>query len=101
MLTYADVRYGAVAADVEAGEEEVHAAARLAQLHDRVMGWADGYATGVGEKGMRLRYSVFLLYCFTGTNVQILTLRACGSAAARNSASALHAHSSRTRASWC
>jgi ABC-type transport system involved in Fe-S cluster assembly fused permease/ATPase subunit len=54
MLTYADVRYGAVAAEEEVGEEEVHAAARLAQLHDRVMGWADGYSTGVGEKGMRL-----------------------------------------------
>ena len=34
--------------------ERVEAAARLAQMHERVLGWADGYQTGVGEKGMRL-----------------------------------------------
>ncbi len=78
MLTYADVRYGAVAAEVEAGEEEVHAAARLAQLHERVMGWADGYATGVGEKGMRLRYSVYLLYWYKSTNSDAAGMRLSG-----------------------
>jgi len=52
-LSY-NIRYGAVAMGQEPDAEQVENAARLAQLHERVLGWAEGYQTGVGEKGMRL-----------------------------------------------
>jgi ATP-binding cassette subfamily B protein len=37
-----------------AGEDEVHRAARLAHIHDFVIGLPDGYATRVGERGLKL-----------------------------------------------
>jgi len=37
-----------------AGEQEVEAAARLAQIHDFVTALPDGYATPVGERGLKL-----------------------------------------------
>ena len=52
-LSY-NIRYGAVALDLEPDASQLEDAARLAQLHERVVGWAEGYQTGVGEKGMRL-----------------------------------------------
>jgi len=53
LLDY-NIRYGAMAVDQSPDMTEVEAAAIEAQLHQRVMNWADGYKTGVGEKGMRL-----------------------------------------------
>ncbi len=53
LLDY-NIRYGAVAVDQSPDKYAVEAAAVEAQLHQRVMSWADGYQTGVGEKGMRL-----------------------------------------------
>jgi len=49
-----NIRYGAVAVELEPDASQLEDAARLAQLHERVVGWAEGYQTGVGEKGMRL-----------------------------------------------
>ncbi len=45
-----NIRYGRL----EATDEEVHDAARLAGAHDLVMAMADGYKTEVGEGGSRL-----------------------------------------------
>ncbi|WP_233404101.1 ABC transporter ATP-binding protein [Actinotalea solisilvae] len=38
----------------DATDEELHEAARAANIHDRIMAFADGYATTVGERGYRL-----------------------------------------------
>lgn len=45
-----NIRYG----NVDATDEEVFAAARLAQIHDFILGQPDGYETKVGERGLRL-----------------------------------------------
>jgi ATP-binding cassette subfamily B protein len=37
-----------------ASQEEIEAAARIAQIHDFVVGLPDGYATVVGERGLKL-----------------------------------------------
>jgi len=39
---------------IDATEEEVEHAARLAQIHDFIMGLPEGYQTKVGERGLRL-----------------------------------------------
>jgi ATP-binding cassette, subfamily C, bacterial CydC len=38
----------------EAGEAEIEAAARVAEIHDFIMGLPDGYNTRIGEQGLRL-----------------------------------------------
>lgn len=38
----------------DATDAELHEAARAANIHDRIMAFADGYATTVGERGYRL-----------------------------------------------
>ena len=45
-----NIRYGRP----EASDDEVHEAARLAQIHDFVAGLPDGYRTMVGERGLKL-----------------------------------------------
>lgn len=45
-----NIRYG----DIDATDEEVEAAARSAQIHDRIMTFEKGYDTIVGERGLRL-----------------------------------------------
>lgn len=45
-----NIRYGRV----EATEEEVHEAARLALAHDFILALPDGYKTKVGERGVKL-----------------------------------------------
>ncbi|KAI9096206.1 P-loop containing nucleoside triphosphate hydrolase protein [Phlyctochytrium arcticum] len=49
-----DVRYNIRYGNVHATDEEVVAAARAAQIHDRIMSFPDGYNTKVGERGLRL-----------------------------------------------
>ncbi|WP_427871245.1 ABC transporter ATP-binding protein [Leucobacter luti] len=46
----ANLRYG----KPDATQEELEAAARLANIHDTIMSFADGYDTIVGERGYRL-----------------------------------------------
>lgn len=45
-----NIRYGRP----EASDDEVHSAARLASLHDFISSLPDGYATRVGERGLKL-----------------------------------------------
>jgi ATP-binding cassette subfamily B protein len=47
---YENIRVG----DREATEERIHAAAKLAQCHDLILGLEDGYLTRVGEGGASL-----------------------------------------------
>lgn len=41
-------------ANPDATEEDIHEACRAAAIHDRIMGFPDGYNTKVGERGLRL-----------------------------------------------
>jgi ATP-binding cassette subfamily B protein len=45
-----NIRYGRP----EASREEVEAAARAAHIHERILGFPDGYETEVGERGLKL-----------------------------------------------
>ena len=53
-LFHASVRENLLYARPEATEEELHAAARAAAMHDRIMELPDGYDTIVGERGYKL-----------------------------------------------
>jgi len=45
-----NIRYG----NVKATEDEVRKAAEMAQIHDRILSFPEGYKTMVGERGLRL-----------------------------------------------
>merc|ERR1712050_247942 len=45
-----NIAYG----DLEAGEERVERAARMAELHQSILEWPRGYGTEVGERGLKL-----------------------------------------------
>jgi ATP-binding cassette subfamily B protein len=51
-------------------DEDIEAAARMANLHDEILGWADGYGTHVSEQGASLsggqRQRVALARAFAG-----------------------------------
>ena len=47
---YHNIAYG----DLAASEAEVHAAARMAAMHEAILRMPDGYATVVGERGLKL-----------------------------------------------
>ncbi|KAF9573086.1 Homocysteine S-methyltransferase 1 [Mortierella alpina] len=47
---YYNINYGRTTAT----KEEVEEAARAAQIHDKIIGFPDGYNTKVGERGLRL-----------------------------------------------
>lgn len=49
-----DLRHNILYGDLDASEEALEAAARAAQVHDRIMEFPDQYATIVGERGVRL-----------------------------------------------
>ena len=53
-LFHASVRDNLLYGRPDATEEEVYAAARAANIHDRIMDFVDGYDTVVGERGYRL-----------------------------------------------
>ena len=53
-LLHATIRENLAYARPDAAEEEVVAAARAAQIHDRILEFEDGYDTVVGERGYRL-----------------------------------------------
>lgn len=50
MLTTSMDRYGKFGST----PEEIEAAAKAAQMHERIMSFPDGYETKVGERGVRL-----------------------------------------------
>jgi ATP-binding cassette, subfamily B, bacterial len=53
-LFHASVRENLAYARPEATDEEIHAAARFAAIHDRIMDLPEGYDTVVGERGYKL-----------------------------------------------
>jgi ATP-binding cassette subfamily B protein len=53
-LLHATIRENLAYARPDADEEEIRAAARAAQIHDRILEFDDGYDTVVGERGYRL-----------------------------------------------
>ena len=53
-LFHASVRENLLYARPEATEDELHAAARAAAMHDRIMELPEGYDTIVGERGYKL-----------------------------------------------
>ena len=53
-LFHASVRENLLYAKPEATDEEMHAAARAAAMHDRIMELPEGYDTIVGERGYKL-----------------------------------------------
>ena len=53
-LFHATVRDNLLYAKPEATDDELHAAARAAAIHDRIMELSDGYETLVGERGYRM-----------------------------------------------
>jgi ATP-binding cassette, subfamily B, bacterial len=53
-LFHASVRDNLLYAKPEASDSELHAAARAAAIHDRIMELSDGYDTVVGERGYRM-----------------------------------------------
>ena len=53
-LFHASVRDNLLYAKPEATDDELHAAARAAAIHDRIMELSDGYETLVGERGYRM-----------------------------------------------
>lgn len=48
------IMYNLKYANQEATDEEIYAACRAASIHDKIMGFPDGYNTKVGERGLRL-----------------------------------------------
>lgn len=48
------IEYNIHYADFSRPVEEVHEAARMAELHDTILRWPDGYLTQVGERGLKL-----------------------------------------------
>jgi ATP-binding cassette subfamily B protein len=53
-LLHATIRENLAYARPDAGEDEIVAAARAAQIHERILEFEDGYDTVVGERGYRL-----------------------------------------------
>ena len=53
-LFHSTVRVNLLYARPDATDEELHAAARLAAIHDRIMELPEGYDTVVGERGYKL-----------------------------------------------
>ena len=49
-----DIRHNILYGDVSASEAAVEAAAKAAQIHDRILEFPEGYGTIVGERGVRL-----------------------------------------------
>ncbi|OCH90247.1 hypothetical protein OBBRIDRAFT_793486 [Obba rivulosa] len=54
VLFNASIAYNIGYGKFGASKEEIEAAAKAAQMHDRIMSFPDGYETKVGERGVRL-----------------------------------------------
>jgi ABC-type multidrug transport system fused ATPase/permease subunit len=54
VLFNATILYNLQYANPDASEEQVQNACRAANIHDRILTFADGYQTKVGERGLKL-----------------------------------------------
>ena len=54
VLFHDTIRHNIQYGRLESGEEEVHRAADIAELHNTIMEWPAGYQTQVGERGLKL-----------------------------------------------
>ncbi|KAM0420478.1 hypothetical protein ACHAPT_011772 [Fusarium lateritium] len=54
VLFNATIMYNLLYANPNASEAEVHEACKAANIHDRILGFPDGYDTKVGERGLKL-----------------------------------------------
>lgn len=48
------IRYNIAYGRIEAGQQEVEEAAKMAEIHEAILGFPDGYDTVVGERGLKL-----------------------------------------------
>ena len=54
VLFHNTIRHNIAYGDLEAGDEKVERAARMAELHQSILNWPRGYDTQVGERGLKL-----------------------------------------------
>lgn len=54
VLFHDTIEYNLHYGDILASKEKVTKAARMAELHDAILKWPDGYRTEVGERGLKL-----------------------------------------------
>lgn len=54
VLFHDTIEYNLQYGDIQAGREEVAKAARMAELHEAILKWPQGYDTQVGERGLKL-----------------------------------------------
>ncbi|CAH1117405.1 unnamed protein product [Phaedon cochleariae] len=54
VLFHDTIRHNLHYGDLRATQEEIVRAARLAEIHDSIVGWPRGYDTPVGERGLKL-----------------------------------------------
>lgn len=54
VLFHDTIEYNLHYGDIQAGREEVAKAARMAELHEAILKWPQGYDTQVGERGLKL-----------------------------------------------
>lgn len=79
ILFNTSIAYNLLYANPDATMADVYAACRAASIHDRIMGFPEGYETKVGERGLRLsggekqRVSLGLEWG-SGTNMQQIAI---------------------------
>jgi len=54
VLFHNTIRHNIAYGNLEASEDEVTQAAKMAELHDSILDWPNGYDTQVGERGLKL-----------------------------------------------
>ncbi|KAG1662890.1 ATP-binding cassette sub-family B member 7, mitochondrial [Nymphon striatum] len=54
VLFHNTIKYNIQYGDLTCSEEEVHTAARMAELHNSILRWPNQYDTQVGERGLKL-----------------------------------------------
>jgi len=54
VLLHNTIKHNIAYGNLEATEEEVMEAAKMAELHDSILDWPNGYDTQVGERGLKL-----------------------------------------------
>ena len=54
VLFHDTIRHNIHYGDLEKSQEEMEKAARMADLHEQILRWPNGYETQVGERGLKL-----------------------------------------------